>query len=474
MRPKVLIVDDEKLFVESLTEHLRLRRPDIAFYYTTSPLKALELNKENPMDIVITDIRMPEMSGLELLMRIKEENPGVKIIVMTAYGNQDIKNQVFQKGATKYIAKPFTIEELEELIDESIQEIKNFKGVLSGFTLMDTLQLANMSKKSVVTCVRSEDCNGKIWIKKGDPIHATLNWNNNDTIFGERALLELLMKCNHAKVYTSSYKEPPKHTIVHDLSFLVNKISNDTSQKVKEKAQKTETQNILNIEQSNIKRLERKYKDSLLGLWIINTFGKVILAKIYDDKVYELKQPITKEIREQFVKWKRGELLAKIHPLLKSPLIYFKVLSARKKYLVCAVFKEKYEGLINLENEKGGIVMPGPKEIAKALELLSDIEGSEGAAVVSDEGLVLEARLDPKYDPDKIGALISVALEAAEKVTKETGWGKTNDMVIEGDEGKMVIYRIPMGFIVLLGRKNMNLGLARVQVNQASEILGGS
>ncbi|GEM_PF-6319732 len=471
MKPKVLIVDDEKLFLESLVEHLRLKRQDIVFYATNSPKEVIKIMQDKVIDVVVTDIRMPEMNGLELLMYIRKNFPHIKTIVMTAYGNEEIENKVKKDGNTRYITKPFTAEYLESILEEVISDAMGFKGVLSGFSLMDILQLAHMSGYSTIVYVKLGKNSGKIWIKEGEIVHATASLGGK-TFAGTRAL-NMMLQWNQGEVLTLPYEAPLKRTITADFDFLIlNALKEaDESLKEMEEQEHREKEDILVVEKENIRRLEEKYRENLFGLWIINRNGRLIHAKIYNDSIHEFKSEIFKEIKNQYVQWKNGKLLVKEQVIGDNNAIVFKVLVSRDRYLIFAVFSGENNSIKTIK--QGGEIMPGQKEIEKALELLSGIEGSEGAAVVSDEGLVLDARLDKKYNPDKIGALISVALEAAEKVTKEAGWGEADNMVVEGNEGKMVIYSIPMGFIVLLGKKTMNLGLARMQVDQAAEILGG-
>ena len=471
MKPRILIVDDEKLFLESLVEHLRLKRDDMVFYSTTSPVEAIGILKRKNIDVVVMDVRMPEMSGLDLFMHIKKNYPHVKTIVMTAYGSEDLERKVMQEGGTRYITKPFSPENFEQVLQEVVNDAMDFKGVLAGFSLMDILQLIHVGGHSAVVYVKLGKNTGKIWLKDGEIIHATCSLNGK-TFVGTSAL-NTLLQWNQGEILTLPFEEPLKRTITGDFDFLIlNALKEiDETKREFEEKEKDETNNILSTEKGNLAQLEERYGETLYGVWIINANGKVIHAKIYNNGVYEIKGKVFKEIKKQFTRWKRGELLFKEQIISEDPPLVFKILFSGERYLICAVyaFKEEFE---MIKNKKGGETMPGQKEIEKALELLSGIEGGEGAAVVSNEGLVLEARLDRKYNPEKFGALISVALEAAEKVVKEAGWGDADNMVVEGTEGKMVIYSVPMGFIVLLGKKNMNLGYARMQVDQASEILG--
>lgn len=110
MRKKIFIVDDEDVFRVSLADDLRDN--GYAIYEYENPILALEeINRIRP-DIVITDIKMPEMSGLEFLKEIKKNSTDSCVIVMTAFGAVDTAVQAMKDGAYEYIIKPFKLEEL--------------------------------------------------------------------------------------------------------------------------------------------------------------------------------------------------------------------------------------------------------------------------------------------------------------------------------------------------------------------------
>ena len=120
---------------------------------------------------------------------------------------------------------------------------------------------------------------------------------------------------------------------------------------------------------------------------------------------------------------------------------------------------------------KGGLAMPKEKVYEKILDELSGLAGFEGAAIVSDDGLIIASRFVKKYAQDKVAALIAETLRGAKKVTTEAGWGEPDNMVIEGDSGKLVLYKTRFGFVAVFGNKELNLGLARVTLDEAAEDL---
>jgi len=75
---------------------------------------------KKPFDLVITDIRMPGLTGLDILPRIKKIQPEVAIIVITAFGTEEVRRKAFERGANAYLEKPIHFQELRGLIHDVI------------------------------------------------------------------------------------------------------------------------------------------------------------------------------------------------------------------------------------------------------------------------------------------------------------------------------------------------------------------
>ena len=106
----ILIVDDEKNYLTILSAVLE----DEGFEVLTalSGREALEVHKTSDLDLILTDMKMPEMDGIELLERIKSVDPDLQVIMMTAHGTVDKAVEAMQKGAYTYVLKPFDNERL--------------------------------------------------------------------------------------------------------------------------------------------------------------------------------------------------------------------------------------------------------------------------------------------------------------------------------------------------------------------------
>ena len=117
---KILIVDDEKSILDLLS--MVFKKEGYVIYTALSSQKALEILDEHDIDLVITDIRMPGMSGLDLLFHIKENYPDIPIIMITAYGSTREAVRALKAGALDYITKPFDIDELKIVVRNALHK----------------------------------------------------------------------------------------------------------------------------------------------------------------------------------------------------------------------------------------------------------------------------------------------------------------------------------------------------------------
>jgi DNA-binding NtrC family response regulator len=110
MAERILIVDDERLTMETLLE--RLRDEGFKADALPGPYEALEILEQEEVDVILTDLRMPSMDGLEFHKRIRTEWPDTAVIFMTAFGTVASAVQAMREGAADYLTKPLNTEEL--------------------------------------------------------------------------------------------------------------------------------------------------------------------------------------------------------------------------------------------------------------------------------------------------------------------------------------------------------------------------
>jgi len=106
----VLLVDDEKDFLEILLKRLRKRKLNLLA--VSSGEDAIRTVQENPVDVVLLDVRMAGMSGIETLREIKKMKPLIEVIMLTGHANVEVALEGMELGAFDYLIKPVDIDEL--------------------------------------------------------------------------------------------------------------------------------------------------------------------------------------------------------------------------------------------------------------------------------------------------------------------------------------------------------------------------
>ncbi len=185
MPVKVLIVDDEEDILWGLSEELV--RNKIEVDTASNGLEALEKIKKKQFDFLVTDIRMPGLSGVELLMETRKIQPDIKVVVMTAYGSDEVRQDVMAKGAISYLEKPFDFDQILNVILE--KERGGEEETLKNLTLQQFLQLVSMEGKSCEVVVNTSEGEGKIFLEDGEVINASIGKAR-----GEEAFHQIMME----------------------------------------------------------------------------------------------------------------------------------------------------------------------------------------------------------------------------------------------------------------------------------------
>lgn len=181
----VLVVDDEEDLTWSIAKHLSKDKEKYNLSTVNSGADALELLKTRPVELVISDIRMPEISGLDLLLKIRENYPETKVIIMTAYGSSEIQEEANARGCFKYIEKPFEINDLRQMILDTVTEQEGFEGKISDFQLSDLIQMNCLGRLTNAITVETSRKKGIIYFEDGNIIHSEVGDVNGDEAFYE-------------------------------------------------------------------------------------------------------------------------------------------------------------------------------------------------------------------------------------------------------------------------------------------------
>jgi len=114
---KLLIVDDEQEFASTLAERLFMR--DFDTKVANTGIDALARIKSSTFDVVLLDLKMPDMSGLEVLEKIKAHDPTVEVIILTGHGSTTRGLEGMERGAFDYLMKPIEISDLIIKIEQA-------------------------------------------------------------------------------------------------------------------------------------------------------------------------------------------------------------------------------------------------------------------------------------------------------------------------------------------------------------------
>jgi DNA-binding NtrC family response regulator len=107
---RVLLIDDEVEFLETLEKRLKKRKLDV--FSASSGSRALEILRAEPVDVVVLDVKMPDMNGIETLKEIKKIRPTVEVIMLTGHANVEVAIEGMELGAFDYLMKPMDIDQL--------------------------------------------------------------------------------------------------------------------------------------------------------------------------------------------------------------------------------------------------------------------------------------------------------------------------------------------------------------------------
>jgi len=174
MKKKLLLVDDEEFFLEGLRDGLKefenIFTTDICF----SVDEAKRLHKKNTYDLIVSDIRMPKKSGLDLFIYLRKKKFKGGFIAMTAYGTEELLKNIRELGGLDIIMKPFNLDWFKDKIMEFFAE-DGVSGTIESIDLTSLLQMVNLEKKSVTIKIDYKEMTGLIYFENGEIIHAQYN-----------------------------------------------------------------------------------------------------------------------------------------------------------------------------------------------------------------------------------------------------------------------------------------------------------
>jgi len=190
-RQKILLLDDDADLLEMYRGILAQlpSRPEIAT--ATSGARALALLDAEPFRLLICDLKMPKMDGLQVLSIVRRKFPNLRTVVLTAVADEQFRSRAYALGADLFWEKPSAEREIKMFLDclESLmgrEDEPGFRGVQSK-SLVDIIQLECLSQSSSVLRIINGPLNGRIWINDGELIDA-----ETEELTGQEAFRKIL------------------------------------------------------------------------------------------------------------------------------------------------------------------------------------------------------------------------------------------------------------------------------------------
>ena len=186
-RHKILIVDDDLAVLELYRELLCHLPSQPEVFTATSGSRALAMLKDQPFRLMLCDLKMPKMDGLQVLSICRRSFPDLRTVVVTAVENEDFRSRAYALGVDLFWLKPDTQQNMQMFLQciESLLGKDNehgFRGVQSK-GLMDLLQMECLSQSSTLLRIRRGSLEGQIWINAGELIDAETEGARGEAAF---------------------------------------------------------------------------------------------------------------------------------------------------------------------------------------------------------------------------------------------------------------------------------------------------
>ena len=209
----VLVVDDEQLFLRTVADGFATHAQRLNVLTACNGKLAVEILERCDVDLVVTDLKMPEMDGFELIAHMSRNCPHVPVIVMTAFGTGEVETWLEREGVAQFLDKPFDLPDLAKTVFDALDA--SASGHLEGIYLPTLLQMIEADRK---TCTVRVGCRGEVgllFFNKGEPIDAELG-----SLQGEPAALAMV-GCSQAEIEIQGGRVQRPRRIERSLSELL-------------------------------------------------------------------------------------------------------------------------------------------------------------------------------------------------------------------------------------------------------------
>lgn len=212
----VLLVDDESRLLTSIRMGLKAYSEHFSLLTATNGREAMEVLATCPVDLVVTDLRMPEVDGFALLAHISRSYPFLPTIVMTAFSSPEIEERADRAGSLVLLEKPLDFSRLAAAVFDGLARSEK-EGCITGFSLASFMQLLAGERKTCLLQVEGADGGaGLIYFEEGDPVAAFAGG-----LQGEEAVHALLLLDHVRLTFGRTPTRNVRRTIVTPLMHLL-------------------------------------------------------------------------------------------------------------------------------------------------------------------------------------------------------------------------------------------------------------
>jgi CheY-like chemotaxis protein len=220
-RKRILFVDDESSFLDTIQRITQAwSGGEWEVFVANSAGKALSFLQKERVDLVVLDIQMPVIDGLQFLNLVHRKYPNLQKVVLTGYANDNYRAACLSGGADLFLEKPRTTEAMESIL-ATLNELahwhaeEGFRGVLRRVGISDVIQMECLSRHTVLLEVAAKEARGQIFIQEGSIIHAQLGDLSGNDAFNR------LLCFTGGEFDLKPFVAPPQISIEGSWEFLV-------------------------------------------------------------------------------------------------------------------------------------------------------------------------------------------------------------------------------------------------------------
>jgi len=190
-RPKILLLDDDQFLLGVYRSMLSKLPSQPEVHVSNSGQRAIALLESEPFNVLISDLNMPKMDGLQVLSIVRRKLPQLKIVVLTAVIDEQYRSRAYAMGVDLFWQKPSTDQEIG-MFKECIESLLERKSAVTGFrgiqskSLVDIIQMECLTQTSSILKITNAGKEGRVWLRDGEVVDAATG-----EITGEEAFKEI-------------------------------------------------------------------------------------------------------------------------------------------------------------------------------------------------------------------------------------------------------------------------------------------